>query len=842
MRRAVDAVHRWLATGQDVLVRGDDGSGRTSVLDAVRNATSHRRIATVVLHAAGEARFAPLLVHPSAPRGGSAGTRESLVEWLADELGGAGGLLLLDDVDLLDTGTASVVLEVVRRTRCAVVMSSGRDLERPGPALDVLLARCAPAEVGVLPLGFGAMTALITSALGAAPDVALVSAVTARSAGNPRVALALVRAAQFAGAIRCVDGRWTKERPLDEAPLDAVAHALLPRLDGAQVDVLEHVAQRSSVEEDELDPGVVAQLLARGRLVAHPAGDALATLVVSPPALASALRQRRSRRVRTTTGTRAGEPRPDSDGAPDPVPAGLGHLLLAERGPEDADYWRVAAQLTSLVQERSATAEAAARDVWLHAPTVPHANAYLELLLRRPATDLVESVLRDTRPRDDDPAEETERHRFYEARWSAFRGEALVDVRRRLAAGAAGMEPYLSLYERRDQTVATLREHGSDALVVRTPGEEGRLLAHLRGLSWIAQAAGALEAGRPDVTMRVCAHADEAELTSEVRHHLAGLQGEAMLMLDDLRGAERWAHEHLERALDGLDTCGIRVHACVLAQVLMFAGRPHGAWRAISTSLRLGPPGPLEDSYYRRTLVLSATLQVRSGALPVAQILIAELDSIPRGSRPLIRSMRVLAHAALEVAQGEDAGASDRMWVRGERYARAGQLQPALLCWVLAAVAMDDARLSAVRAAWSHVELPLLAPLLRVHEALAADDLEEALAALPEGRAWIAAGLARFAHAVLEDERRGRPARVLAPAEPAPRPLGADGSGRLSLQVEVLSEREREVALLARSGLSNRQIAAHLVLSVRTVENHMSRALRKLGYTNRADLDLWSEL
>jgi DNA-binding NarL/FixJ family response regulator len=66
--------------------------------------------------------------------------------------------------------------------------------------------------------------------------------------------------------------------------------------------------------------------------------------------------------------------------------------------------------------------------------------------------------------------------------------------------------------------------------------------------------------------------------------------------------------------------------------------------------------------------------------------------------------------------------------------------------------------------------------------------------------------------------------------------------GRLSLQVEVLSDREREVALLARAGLSNRQIADRLVLSVRTVENHMSRALRKLGCTTRADLDFWSEL
>jgi DNA-binding CsgD family transcriptional regulator len=836
----VDAVHRWLATGQDVLVRGDDGSGRTSVLDAVRSARAHRRNATVLLRGVGEARFAPLLGHHALPRDGSTGTAPSLGSWLADELGGPNALLLVDDVDLLDDGTASLVLETVRRTGCAVVMSSAGDQARPATArVAALLAQCAPAEVRVLPLGFGAMTGLVSSELGAAPDVSLVSAVTARSAGNPRVALALVRAARFAGAIRCVDGRWTKVRPLDEAPLDAVAHALLPRLDDAQVDVLEHVARRSAVVEGDLDPDVVGRLLARGRLVAHPTDDAHATLVVSPPALASALRQRRVRSVRAHVSAQVDARRPEGDRSV--VRAGLGRLLLAERGPDDADYWRVAAQITSLVQERSATAEAAARTAWAQAPTVPHANAYLALLMRRPATDLVEAVLRDTRPRAGDPPAETVVHRYYAARWAASRGEAVDDLRRRLGPGARDLEAFLSVHVRRDLTVAAVREHGDDALVPPGPDEERELPPDLRGWTRVAQAAGALEAGRPGLTVRLCAEVAGSGFVPEVRHHLAGLRGEAMLMLDDVRGAERWAREHLERALDALDTFGIRVHACVLAQVLMFAGRPHGAWRAISTSLRLGPAGPLEDTYYRRTLVLSATLQVRSGALPVAQVLVAELDGIPQGSRPLIRSLRALAHAALEVAQGEDVDAADRIWERGERYARDGLLQPALLCWLLSAVPMDATRLAVVQDAWQQVELPLLEPFLRLHEALAADDAEAALAALPAGLRWVAAGLASAAHAGVRERTGGSP-RALPVRAPAPRDPAAARPGRLPLQMEMLSDREREVALLARAGLSNRQIAAHLVLSVRTIENHMSRALRKLGYTNRTELDLWSEL
>ncbi|WP_159400145.1 LuxR family transcriptional regulator [Streptomyces griseochromogenes] len=55
---------------------------------------------------------------------------------------------------------------------------------------------------------------------------------------------------------------------------------------------------------------------------------------------------------------------------------------------------------------------------------------------------------------------------------------------------------------------------------------------------------------------------------------------------------------------------------------------------------------------------------------------------------------------------------------------------------------------------------------------------------------------------------------------------------------ERLSPREQEVAELAGAGLSNREIAATLHLSPRTVEQHVARALRKLGVPSRNDLTL----
>ncbi|MBV9139406.1 MAG: helix-turn-helix transcriptional regulator [Pseudonocardiales bacterium] len=51
-----------------------------------------------------------------------------------------------------------------------------------------------------------------------------------------------------------------------------------------------------------------------------------------------------------------------------------------------------------------------------------------------------------------------------------------------------------------------------------------------------------------------------------------------------------------------------------------------------------------------------------------------------------------------------------------------------------------------------------------------------------------------------------------------------------------LTPREREIVTLAASGLSNREIAQRLVVSVRTVEGHLYRAYTKLGTSNRTKL------
>lgn len=96
------------------------------------------------------------------------------------------------------------------------------------------------------------------------------------------------------------------------------------------------------------------------------------------------------------------------------------------------------------------------------------------------------------------------------------------------------------------------------------------------------------------------------------------------------------------------------------------------------------------------------------------------------------------------------------------------------------------------------------------------------------------------AHAAVVFDKQGRRGARLTASERAARIMTDCGAVSPATRAVAsplpLSAREREIATLVGEGLSNKQIAEALTMSVRTVEGHIYRACNKLGLARRGEL------
>ncbi|RPK83951.1 LuxR family transcriptional regulator [Streptomyces sp. ADI98-10] len=336
----------------------------------------------------------------------------------------------------------------------------------------------------------------------------------------------------------------------------------------------------------------------------------------------------------------------------------------------------------------------------------------------------------------------------------------------------------------------------------------------------------------------------------DARHAHRVVSAHAALESGDLARA-RDAVERLRRADPARDVRR-RIRADVLqARLLRVTGRAPEAV-ALLRRAASAPDGP--DWFTTRAWILAQL----AGAL-------AESDQRTEAVRTLIEVREAVRHAvtypladdwtgfeeALVLGRsGDSPGALGRCGEVARRAAAAGRRTTALAALQLMARLGPADRAETVLDTLGPFAPGTVAALRAGHiralarqDAGALDDLAAGFARLgmyplaaesagQAHRAWEAAGRHRAGR-----DSRARSRRHLTACPGTPLPGWAAVVDRASdPEGAVLTVREHEVATLAATRMTNREIAARLTVSVRTIENHLYRVYSKLGVTSRVVL------
>lgn len=242
-----------------------------------------------------------------------------------------------------------------------------------------------------------------------------------------------------------------------------------------------------------------------------------------------------------------------------------------------------------------------------------------------------------------------------------------------------------------------------------------------------------------------------------------------------------------------------------------------------------------------RCRTLLATTWAQAGQAAAAAPLLAGLVARGHPAYRLYVPDDLLALAWGAAAEGSTTEALGHAVAAADLAREAGAPGYEVLAWQTA-VQFGDATAALPRLA----ALSALGPRAAVagaHARAWAEQDGEALVAAADGWArlgdLVAAGDAA-AQAADVHRRKGRQGSALSAAAVAERLAGRSGARTPALAIAVrplpLTVREREIAALAARGLSNKDIAERLTVSVRTVEGHLYRAGHKLGVSERTAL------
>ncbi|MDQ6726744.1 MAG: LuxR C-terminal-related transcriptional regulator [Actinomycetota bacterium] len=760
-------------------------------------------------------------------------------------------VLMVDDAHLLDGASATLVYQLVSSRSAFVVATVG--LEEPAPHAIVALWKDELAErIEVPPLNTACIETLLTGALGGPVSAATLHHLAESSAGNALYLRELVLAGLESGALGDDDGIWriSGSTRLSNRLVELI-EARLAGIPEPDRKVLEALAFGEPLGIDWLttfnSAETLHQLEERGLIVTGRRGRRTEACLAHPlygevirartPALRAQLVHQGLAGRLQATGARRGEDalrlatwRLDGGGEIPPD-------LLVSAANTARNHWdlRLAARLAEAAVQAGGGFEAALLQAEVAVLLGDGARAEEQLALLLPLAGDDGRRVRVVGARVDNLTSSLGRTA------DALRvvDEALEvvtapDARDQLAAKRA--------------MVLHLGGHLIEALEVLRP-----LLARGDGqiLPMVSYTAGAClaRAGRFAEAMEVSRKGIEASQAAPGASPAFRASTDAIVRCSVLLGSGRLTEA---AALADADyASGVAGGSVTIQAVLsLVLARVHLAIGTVATAATHAREARnlfrarQWRSLTRNALTHLAMASALAGSTADARAALAELDQLALPAEDLNAVELRRARAWTEVAAGNRAAAHNHL-----REAVAIARHRGDLVWE------DDSLHDLARMGWPEEAVARLVELAAMVEgdlapsrahyatALVDEDVEGLMrisGAFEDMGAWLYAAEAAAGAAVLL--RRAGQTRRAALAELRAGGLArrCEGASTPALRAvdsqALLSRREIEVAGLAAGGLTNREIAERLVVSVRTVENQLQRAYEKLGVARRADL------
>jgi DNA-binding CsgD family transcriptional regulator len=352
------------------------------------------------------------------------------------------------------------------------------------------------------------------------------------------------------------------------------------------------------------------------------------------------------------------------------------------------------------------------------------------------------------------------------------------------------------------------------------------------------------DAGRTDEAVRVAqagyAIATRCSDAPHMRFNIADSHVTALVLAGGIGEALEVAEWARGQAADLPGTAHL-LGPAIAGRAALAAGRLVEACSLLEhASGALAAKGHEQGWGYRYGIPRATAMAIR-GAWKEAATVLEKLQTVPRPFRKLDYE-KALARAWVAAGQGAATEAIGLLKSAAETAAVNGRFGAEVVC-LQTAVQMGDRSCEArLRELEEVVEGPRAGVAARFAGAMTGDRAAElasvsaAFEALGDEVAAVDAA-AQAALAYRRQDLRGSALGCVARAEALAERSGADTPTlRQAREPLPLTDREREIVLLLGQGLSNRDVAERLTVSVRTVEGHIYKAMAKTGTASREEL------